>query len=88
MFHRLGAKLSALFNPFGTIARELQIIRELYELELAARTDARGNPAPIHRVTESPGRRDTEVTFAGDEKDSRRESVQEVLANALDELED
>lgn len=88
MFHRPGAKLSAFFTPFQTIARELQILRELYELELAARTDSRGNPAPIYRITESPGRRDTEVTFAGDEKTSRQQSVEEVVANAMEEEEE
>jgi hypothetical protein len=45
--------------PLGTIARELTILRELYEAELSAREH------PIYRVTEKPRKDDTEVTYAG-----------------------
>ena len=51
--------LLALFRPLTTIARELAIIRELWELELASRQP------PIYRVTERPSKRDTEVTYSG-----------------------
>lgn len=50
-------KLIRLFAPFAVIAKELTIIRELMELELASR------PIPIRRVTEQPGRSDTEVFY-------------------------
>jgi hypothetical protein len=86
VFRRALARIYALFLPFATIARELQILRELYELELAAHTDRFGNPDPIRRVTETPGRRDTIVTYAGDDEKSR--AVDEVLENALDDEED
>lgn len=53
-------KLMRLVAPFAAIARELSIIRELYELELGSR-----NP-PIIRITETPGKSDTTVTYADD----------------------
>lgn len=52
--------LARTLHPFAAIAKELQIIRELYELELASRQP------PIRRVTEAPSRWDTEVSYVGD----------------------
>lgn len=51
------------------IAQELRILRELYELELGARREDPMHtiPAPIFRITEEPGRSDTEVSYADDE---------------------
>ncbi len=58
--------LLALFRPLTTIAREIRIIRELYEEELSRRDP------PIYRVTEKPSKDDTEVSYAGiDRKKSR-----------------
>ncbi len=57
MFKRLGLWWSRTVNPLASIACELQILRELYELDLANR-----NP-PIRRITETPSPRDTEVTY-------------------------
>ena len=51
-------KLMDLVAPFASIAQELRIIRELYELELSQR------PSPIIRITEKARRTDTEVTYA------------------------
>lgn len=60
--------LLSIFAPFALIASELAklrkeatAIRELYEAELAAREK------PVYRITEEPGRSDTEVSFAGEE---------------------
>ena len=52
-------RLLFILRPFGVIARELTILRELYELELNSRTP------PIYRQTEKPSQRDTEVTYSG-----------------------
>ena len=53
--------LRLIFSPMKEIARELRIIRELYEAELAERTPR------IIRVTETPDPRfDTEI-FDGSE---------------------
>lgn len=46
-----------IFAPLRVIARELAIIRELWELELAARQP------PIYRVTAKPKAKDTEVSY-------------------------
>jgi hypothetical protein len=55
-----------LFTPFSVIARELTVIRELYEADLASR------PLPVIRITESPGKHDTEVSWGeGDERDAQ-----------------
>lgn len=51
--------LRALFRPLTSIAKELAIIRQLYEADLASR------PNPIYRVTEKPSKGDTEVTWSG-----------------------
>jgi hypothetical protein len=53
--------LRLIFSPMREIARELKIIRELYEAELAERTPR------IVRITEAPNPRlDTEVMIPGD----------------------
>lgn len=53
--------LRLIFSPMKQIAKELSVIRELYELELSER-----NP-PIMRVTETPNpRMDTEIMTDGD----------------------
>ena len=46
-------------NSLRIIAQELSAIRELYELELAARE------RPIYRTTEQAKKSDTEVSYAG-----------------------
>lgn len=63
MLKRFASRLQQLLHPFASIAQSLAIICELYELELSERKP------PIRRVTETPSRNDTEVTYAGvDEK--------------------
>lgn len=64
-------RIAQFVHPFAEIAKELRIIRELYEAELSERyilqrDGDRLAPAPIRRVTEKPSRHDTEVTYAGD----------------------
>jgi len=64
------------------IARELSIIRELYELELAT------HKPPIWRITESPGKGDTEVFYTGEEpskKKSALEKAEELLGIRSDD---
>ncbi len=51
--------LLALFRPLTAIARELRILRELYELDLESRTP------PIYRVTETPSKRNVEISYTG-----------------------
>jgi len=59
--------LLALFRPLRTIARELTLIRELYELELSERmVDPRWKPLPLYRITEEPRKGDTEITYQGE----------------------
>ena len=53
-------RLLRLISPFSEIAKELAVLRELYELELASR-----NP-PIIRITEKPGKDDTVVSYMDD----------------------
>jgi len=55
VFKRLGLWWSRTVNPLASIACELQVIRELYELDCAARG--------IRRITETPKPSDTEVTY-------------------------
>jgi hypothetical protein len=57
------------FAPFAAISSELRIIRELMELELASR-----HP-PIIRITESPSKNDTTVSYDGDKDDKRAEAM-------------
>jgi len=61
--------LLAIFRPLHTIAKELTIIRELYEMELLERQIHTGKewvPAPLTRITEKPKKGDVEVTYQGD----------------------
>lgn len=51
-----------LLRPLPEIARELRLLRELYELDLASRTP------PVYRLTEKPSQRDTEVSYQGQEE--------------------
>jgi len=51
--------LISLVRPFASIARELRILRELYELDLGSRQP------PILRHTEKASKRDTEVMYSG-----------------------
>jgi len=69
-----------LVHPFSTIAREMSILRELYETELAAR-----NP-PIIRITENPKKSDTEVSYMGD--DDKPKSALQKLKDAWDGIGD
>ena len=62
MLKRFYDALLNLLLPFHAIAKELTVIRELYELDLANREK------PIYRITESPGKDDTEVTYVDEEK--------------------
>lgn len=74
-------KLLSIFSPFSLIAKELSIIRELYELDLASRRP------PIYRFTESPGKRDTEVTYTMDEEEEAENDRQKnILKRALEGL--
>jgi hypothetical protein len=77
MWNRFWSKLFALILPFTSIAEEIKILRELYELDLASRKP------PIYRVTESPGD-DTEISF-GDEKRVKKSAL---TLEDLDEDED
>lgn len=76
---RFFAALRITLRPFGSIARELKIIRELYELELSSR-----NP-PIMRVTEKPSRKDTQVSYMGvEDKKGRQAQIEEFLEDQDD----
>ncbi len=48
-----------IIAPLSQIAKELRILRELYELDLESREK------PIYRVTEKPSKKDTEVLYSG-----------------------
>ena len=58
--------LLALFRPLRSIATDIRIMRELYELELSERD------RPIMRRTEKPSKYDTEVTYMGVEEEPKR----------------
>lgn len=51
--------LLALVRPLAQIAKELRVIRELYEMELESRQP------PIYRVTEKPSKHNTEISYTG-----------------------
>ncbi len=51
--------LLAIFRPMAAIARELRILRELYEMDLGSRQP------PLYRQTEKPSKKDTEVSYTG-----------------------
>lgn len=67
------SKLLQLIAPFSSIARELAIIRELYEIELASRSPA------IRRITESPSDADTEITYSDDIPLKTRGSLRKMM---------
>jgi hypothetical protein len=74
--------LRSMSLELRNIARELSIIRELYELELAT------HKPPIWRITESPGKGDTEVFYTGEEpskKKSALEKAEELLGIRSDD---
>lgn len=83
MFFRFKERVGRFLHPFHSIASSLAVIAELYELELANRTDALGRPAPIRRVTEAPARGDTEVIYTGE---SERDKV-DIFAEADEDWE-
>jgi len=65
--------LLALFRPLYTIAKELAIIRELYELELRERhVNPQWAPMPLSRVTEKPKKGDVEVNYFDENADQRK----------------
>ena len=68
-------RLLDLVAPFGQIAQELRILRELYELDLSSRTP------PIIRVTETPRKDDTTVSYGTGEETEEQELKRE-LADA------
>jgi hypothetical protein len=79
MIQRLWNRFLDSFLPMSQIAKELAILRELYELDLASR-----NP-PIYRITEAPGKSDTEITYADDE--GKKKSKADKLVEAWEEEE-
>lgn len=68
-------RLANLITPFSIIAKELTIIRELYEADLDNRK--------IYRVTEKPGKSDTEITFVGEDEEKPKGSALQRLAMGL-----
>jgi len=58
--------------PFSSIASELRVLRELYELDLVNR------PTPIVRITEKPSRNDTEVSYM-DEPQKKKSAKDKLL---------
>lgn len=59
--------LLALFRPLHAIAKELTLIRELYELELSERrVDPKHVAQPLIRITEKARKSDTEVSYVGE----------------------
>lgn len=65
MLKRFAARLQQILHPFASIAQSLAVIAELYELELSERKPA------IRRITETPSRNDTEVSYTGVEEKKR-----------------
>lgn len=73
---RIYAALVQLFLPFHSMSKSLAILCELYELDLANREK------PIYRVTESPSKDDTEVTYFGEQvKRSKADELADIWAN-------
>ena len=69
-------RLTELLLPFSVIAKELTAIRELYEADLASREK------PVYRITESPGKSDTTVTYEDGTEESPRKSKLAELAES------
>lgn len=65
MLFRLSERVGQFLHPFRSIAKSLDTISRLYELEMAERIDAQGRARPIRLVTEAPSRGDTEVLWTG-----------------------
>ena len=56
-------------DSLESIATSLDIIRQLYELEMAHRyVPEKHTPAPLIRITEDPSKSDTEVFYTGEEE--------------------
>ena len=74
-------KLIRLLVALPTIAKEITLIRQLYELDLGSR-----NP-PVYRITETPSPKDTEVSYTDDfkPKKSALDRIKEVLNGDDDE---
>lgn len=64
-------RLLQIFTPFAVIAKELTILRELYEADLASRE------TPVIRITQSPKKSDTEV-FYGDDSENKGNMVERI----------
>lgn len=78
-------RLLGLLSPFHDIARELKILRELYEAELAERDP------PIIRRTEKPRKSDTVVSYAGEEdrtKTALRKAFDSLVNSTEEDLDD
>lgn len=71
--------LLSLLRPLSRLADEIRIIRELYEQDLASRDN------PIYRVTQSPSKEDTEISYS-DGPDLRRKTKRWFSAAEQDEL--
>lgn len=52
-------------SPLQTIAKELRIIRKLYEADLSHRQH------PIYRITHRPKKSDTQVYYTGQDADTK-----------------
>jgi hypothetical protein len=78
-------RLLGLLSPFHDIARELKILRELYEAELAERDP------PIIRRTEKPRKSDTVVSYVGEEdrtKTALRKAFDSLVNSTEEDLDD
>ena len=67
--------LQSFFHPWQTIAQELTILRQLYELDLES------HKPPIYRITEKPSKGDTTVSYAGEPEKKEK-------ADIFDDVED
>jgi len=71
MWKRFKTTIREWLNPLATIAHELSILRELYEMDLASRTP------PLIRITETPGRSDTTVSYG--EEDENKGKLKDLM---------
>lgn len=75
---RFARWLSRTVAPFSVIAKELTLIRQLKELELAHRVvDPKHIPAPLYPLTESPSPADTEVFYGPEDKRTMAQKLAE-----------
>ena len=73
-------RLLILFlRPLSRLADEIAIIRQLYEADLASRDN------PIYRITQSPSKEDTEVSYS-DGPDPKHKTKRWFSAAEQDEL--